>query len=117
MSHKYVRARWIPVEIEEDEDRLDFQITIDLVIDIDTQMISGKHFCIGLYGSPARDDLYPFIAKLNGTVDYGGYCEEHNSRLQKFNGLLRPIRVGEFATYDDNDTDWVMKLVQVQELS
>jgi hypothetical protein len=64
-----------------------------------------------------RDYLYPFILKSDATVDYGQWCSEAGEdRLQKFNALSRPIRIGEFATYEDRDSDWVMKLVQVQEL-
>jgi hypothetical protein len=117
MGTMYVRARWVATELAEDLDPLDHQVTIDLLVDADTQMAVGKQFCMGLYGSPVRDYLYPFILKSDATVDYGQWCSEAGEdRLQKFNALSRPIRIGEFATYEDRDSDWVMKLVQVQEL-
>jgi hypothetical protein len=118
MQNKYVRARWISTELAEELDPLDHQVTIDLMIDRDTEMAVGKQFCMGLYGSPVRDYLYPFILKRDGTVDYGQWCSEagQEDRLQNFNALSRPIRIGEIATFRDSDCDWVMRLVQIQEL-
>lgn len=116
MNIKYVRVRWITVDLDEGEDKLDHQITIDLMMDVETQMVSGKHFCMGLYGSPARTNCYPFMIKGDGTVDYGEFCEGDNERIHKFNGLLRPIKRGEVASYDDNDLGWVMKIDTIQEL-
>lgn len=116
MGNKYVRARWIPLDLDGGENKLDHQITIDLLMDAETQMFTGKQFCMGLYGSPARTNCYPFMIKFDGTVDYGEFCESNEERLHKFNGLLRPIKIGEVASYDDNDLGWVMRLDTIQDL-
>lgn len=117
MGNIYVRARWLPLEVADDEDPLDHQVTIDLMIDAETRMAVGKHFCMGVYGSPVRHYSYPFTLKADGSIDYGQWCSEaREDRFQKFNALSHPIQIGEFFTYEDSDGDWVMKVVEVQEL-
>jgi hypothetical protein len=88
---------------------------IDLLIDPVTRLASHRHPFFGLYGSPLREANYPFCLKLNGLLDFGGYAEEE--RLNRINLRDKPIRVGEYVTYEYHNDVWNLKIVEVSLLA
>lgn len=111
-----VRVRMVPVpaDLAEDENKLDHQVTVDLIIDRLTRESVGRHMVFGIYGSPVRDDVTPFLLHPNGKVDFGNNAEP-GERFEKCNVRSRPIEVGELATWENDFTDWSLRIIAVQE--
>jgi len=89
-----------------EHDAIDNQIMIDVRIDQDTNKIAPNYPIFGLYGSPERDDAYPFILKKDGVVDYGkwaDWAECSGQRQEHINVRDKCFTPGEVVTYFDSD--------------
>lgn len=112
VNHQFARVRLVPVVSEDKDDEIDNQILIDLVIDPEANRALGSQPCFGIYGSPVRDDCYPFLLLKNGDVDFGSNCDA-SVRFERLNLRDRPIRIGEVVTYASDSEEWCCKIVSI----
>lgn len=112
--HRFVRVRMVPTPQPGEEVDLDNQISVDLPVDSETDLVVGAIPAFGLYGSPARDELYPFLLRHDGRIGYGS-CADAIERYDRLNVRHRPIRVGEIVTYQGGE-DWTLRIVAVHDI-
>lgn len=106
-----VRVRLVWSDADSRDEELDDQILIDLTINADGKSV-GLMPAFGIYGSPERVEVYPFILRMDGTVDYGNNSEV-GDRFHEFNIRARPVKVGEYATYVDGNETWNYRIISV----
>ena len=101
----HVRVRLLWTEAKTKDDKLDNQITVDLAINRMTRLPVGKHPVFGIYGSPLRAEVYPFILQVDGTLDYGGNAGTGSDRFDSLNLLDRKVAIGELCTYESTQEE------------
>lgn len=109
---QFARVRLVPLTSEDKDEEIDNQIMVDLVIDPEMNRALGSQPCFGIYGSPVRDECYPFLLLKNGDMDYGSNCDAR-FRFEKLNIRDRPIRIGEVVTYANDSEEWCCKIVSI----
>lgn len=95
VSRKLVRIVLLPGAANDEDD---LRLTIDLVLDVETDKWDGNYYAVGYSGYlSAPDELYPFILR-GDQIDYGTTGEA--DPLLKMKG--RVVRRGEVFPYFSN---------------
>jgi hypothetical protein len=116
MAKKHVRARLVSVEASDEAENLEDQLMLDVIIDSESRLILGTHPIFGVYGPPRGGETFPFIMRMDGSLDFGAWAEPED-RFEQTNLRERPIRVGEYATYEARGDEWICRVVEVIDLA
>jgi hypothetical protein len=82
---------------------IESQLLFDLKIDEDSKEVVGAHPVFGMYGSLKSGEMYPFVLRSDGRIDFGDSNESAQDRYWETNLRKRLIKKGELITVEETE--------------
>ena len=110
--------RWVRARLE-DASKPNSEMFIDLIVDQDSHIKSGKPYC-GWWGKLVSTEMVPFVCRQqNGDyyLDFGSATEDdQDERLYEFHIDHIPIRVGSTISVESYDDRYELTVTDLFDL-
>ncbi len=100
MAAQFVRVKLVWLETPLSTGDIESQILIDLKVDEESKEVFGNHPAFGILGSLNQGEMYPFVMRQDGRIDFGN-SHDVTERYWETNLRKRAIKKGELITVED----------------